>query len=235
MILLTLALLASPAIEWQAGPLLLPLGSGARLALPKGHIAATGAEAAKFLEATGNPPTGKELAVVAIRSLDWFTVFSFDTFETLGFVRRASQGTPDVAAIIRALREGNEAANRARAAAGRETLDLLGWRVPPRYHPETQSLEWEIDSRESGGRDVANSFVFFLTNKGVITAELVTEARGAQEAQAAFRQLLKGFSIVPAARYEPPFSPGFTLNAVLAAIVVMAALWIFVRQVRGED
>jgi uncharacterized membrane-anchored protein len=230
-----MALLAAPAIDWQAGPLFLSLGAQARLALPAGHIAASGAEAAKFLDATGNPPTGKELAVVGIRSLDWFAVFSYDTFETLGFVRSASKGTPDVDAIIRALREGNEAANRARAAAGRETLDLLGWRMPPRYDPETQSLSWAIDSRESGGRDVANTFVFFLTNQGVITAELVTEAKDTAQAGVAFRSLLKGFSVNPAARYDPPFSTSFTINAVLAAIVVLAALWIFLRRVQSED
>ncbi len=226
---------AAPAIDWQAGPLELSLGAPARILLPAGHIAAAGAEAAKFLEATGNPPTGRELAVVGIRTLDWFAVFSFDTFETLGFVRSASRGTPDVGAIIRALREGNEAANRARAAAGRETLDLLGWRVPPRYDAKTQSLSWSIDSRESGGRDVANTFVFFLTNHGVITAELVTEAKDTAAAGAAFRRLLQGFSVSPAARYDPPFSPGFTVNAIVAAIVVLAALWIFLRRVQSED
>src|SRR5271157_690641 len=135
-----------PEIHWQFGPRTLTLAGVGALSLPRGMVSADRAETRRFLEATGNPPAGDELAVVAPSNLDWFLVFSFEPFRELGL----SQPEPTVEEIVAALKRGNWEANAARRQAGRETLDLLGWRDKPRYDPQTARLEWSLDTVESG-------------------------------------------------------------------------------------
>lgn len=65
-----------PEIRWQFAPLDLNLGEGASLPLPSGMIAAQGEEMRRFLLATGNQLTGRELAVLGPDDLGWFAVIS---------------------------------------------------------------------------------------------------------------------------------------------------------------
>ncbi len=69
----------SPDIRWQRGPLTLQLAGAARLRLGAGMIAAEGAEMRRFLKATGNQLTWKELAVAGPDDLSWFAVISLES------------------------------------------------------------------------------------------------------------------------------------------------------------
>lgn len=71
--------LPSPPIRWRRGPLTLQLAGAARLRLPQGLIAAESGEMRRFLKATGNQLTWKELAVVGREDLRWFTVISLES------------------------------------------------------------------------------------------------------------------------------------------------------------
>ncbi|MGC9999916.1 MAG: DUF2167 domain-containing protein, partial [Bryobacteraceae bacterium] len=105
-----------PEIHWQFGPRTLTLAGVGALSLPRGMISIDRGETRRFLEATGNPPAGDELAVVAPTNLDWFLVFSYEPYQKLG----VSKPEPTVEEIVAALKRGNWEANEARRKAGRE-------------------------------------------------------------------------------------------------------------------
>lgn len=204
------------AIRWQFGPRTLTLSGLGALPLPSGMISADRTETRRFLEATGNPPAGDEIAIAAPANLDWFLVFSFDEFKKLGL----EHPRPTVGEIVAALKRGNSETNQARKKAGRETLDLLGWREKPSYNPKTFRLEWSIDTQESGGRHNANRFWLLPTRNGVLTIELVTEEPRYAVASQTANTLLQKLGI---ADQEAYYNPDET-NWLTIAFAVCAAL-----------
>jgi uncharacterized membrane-anchored protein len=208
--------LAAPAIHWQFGPRTLTLSGLGALPLPKGMISADRAETRRFLEATGNPPAGDEIAIAAPANLDWFLVFSFDDFRKLGL----EHPKPTIGEIVAALKRGNSETNQARKKAGRETLDLLGWRQKPSYDPKTFRLEWSVDTQESGGRHNANRFWLLMTRNGVLSIELVTEEPRYAAASQSADTLLQKLGI---AEQEAYYNPEET-NWLTVAFAVCAAL-----------
>jgi uncharacterized membrane-anchored protein len=220
----------APAIRWQFGPRTLTLSGLGALPVPSGMISADRTETRRFLEATGNPPAGDEIAIAAPPNVDWFLVFSFDEFKKLGL----EHPKPSVAEIVAALRRGNSETNQARKKAGRETLDLLGWREKPSYDAKTFRLEWSIDTQESGGRHDANRFWLLLTRNGVLTIELVTEqARYAAASQSA-NALLQGLGIAEQEAYDNPDESNWLTIAFAACAALLPALGFIVLYFWGR-
>ncbi|MGC4054244.1 MAG: DUF2167 domain-containing protein [Paludibaculum sp.] len=102
---------------------------------------AQGQEMKRYLEATGNPPMGQELAVVGPADLHWFAVI-------------AREDRIQVEELHKAIVNGTEAANLVRSRQGRETLDVLGYREAPRFDSARQVLSWSlrIRRRAAGGQ-----------------------------------------------------------------------------------
>ena len=224
-------------IHWQFGPRTLTLNGLGALAVPAGMITANRDEIRRFLEATGNPPAGDEIAIAAPNSLDWFLVFSFDAFEKLG-VRKER---PSVDDVVAALRRGNSQMNEARRRAGRETLDLLGWRDKPAFDQKTGRLTWSLDTQESGGRHNANRYWLLLTRNGVLTVELVTEEAHFEVARMNAEAILQNLGIAEEQGFDDPNSRDWltVTFAVLAACLPAAGftglyLWNRRRQQRSE-
>lgn len=225
----------APAIHWQFGPRTLTLSGVGALPLSKGIISADRAETRRFLEATGNPPAGDEIAIVAPANIDWFLVFSFDPFEKLG----VTVAKPSVADIVAALKRGNSETNQARRKAGRETLDLLGWRQKPSYDAKTSRLEWSVDTQESGGRHNANGFWLLLTRRGVLTIELVTEEARYAAARQSADTLLQSLGISEQETYDNPDDTGwmnviFGVCAALLPALGFAALYVWGRRKQNQ-
>ena len=63
-------------IRWSRGPHMLRLGEQWVLPLPDGVVHAEGAEMRRFLAATGNSLTSREVAVFGAGDLSWFVVVS---------------------------------------------------------------------------------------------------------------------------------------------------------------
>jgi uncharacterized membrane-anchored protein len=214
------AALPAPAIHWQFGPRTLTLSGLGALPLPAGMISADRAETRRFLEATGNPPAGDEIAIVAPANVDWFLVFSFDPFEKLS----VAVTKPSVAEIVAALKRGNSETNQARRKSGRETLDLLGWREKPSYDEKTFRLEWSLDTQESGGRHNANRFWLLLTRRGVLTIELVTEEPRYAAARQSADNLLQNLGISEQETYDNPDATSWMTIAFAVCAALLPAL-----------
>jgi uncharacterized membrane-anchored protein len=205
------------AIHWQFGPRTLTLRGLAALPLQRGLIAAQDDALREFLTATGNPLGGNEVAVVGPANLDWFLVFSYDKYESLGL----GGAEPSIEEIVAALKRGNSEANAARRRAGRETLDLLGWRERPSYNAATHRLEWSIATQESGGRHDGNRYWLYLTRSGFLTVELVTEQERFAEASQAAGALLARLDIVEQEEYADPRAHDWLLILFGGAAVVL--------------
>ncbi|MGD0579016.1 MAG: DUF2167 domain-containing protein [Bryobacteraceae bacterium] len=222
-----------PEIHWQFGPRTVTFAGVGALSLPQGMVSADKAETRRFLEATGNPPAGDELVVVAPTSLDWFLVFSFEPYQRLGL----SKAEPTVEEIVAALKRGNWEANAARRKAGRETLDVLGWRDKPRYDAKTALLEWSLDTQESGGRKDANRFWLYLTRGGVLTVELVSEEPRFAAASQQARALLGHLGIVEQEAYNDPNSHDWlsvSLGIIAAVLPALGFLVLYLLQRRKK-
>lgn len=215
-----------PEIRWQFGPSVVAIGPGASLRVPKGMIHVAGAEMGRFLEFTGNPPSGNEIAVAGPVTLDWFAVFSWRTYASLGF----EAAHPDPVEIARSIRTGSEAANLERVRQGRETLEVLEWSGEPVFDEATGRLEFRLRTQESGGRQVENRFAYFLGRRGVLEVELVSEAG---RAAADFGRLLDGIEWKADEGYKKPRGIAPFVMAGLAAAAA-AALWIRLRRQRGQ-
>lgn len=72
----TLASAQPPDIHWRFGPAALHLTASLTQSIPSGWVYAQTSEMHRFLQATGNPPTGNELAVIALDDLSCFAVLS---------------------------------------------------------------------------------------------------------------------------------------------------------------
>lgn len=218
------------AIHWQFGPRTLTLSGLVALPLPAGMISADRVETRRFLEATGNPPAGDEVAIVAPANLDWFLVFSLDEFKQLGL----EHPQPTVGEIVAALKRGNSETNQARKKAGRETLDLLGWREKPSYDPKTFRLQWSIDTQESGGRHNANRYWLLLTRRGVLTIELVTEEPRYAAASLKASELLQKLGVTEQEAYDDPDDHNWLTIAFAVCAAVLPATGFTVLYIWGR-
>jgi uncharacterized membrane-anchored protein len=215
-----------PEIRWRFGPLNEEIGEGARLHLGQGMIWASGVEARRFLEFTGNPAGGGEVGVAGPAQLDWFAVVSWRTYESLGF----EADRPDPARIAEAIRKGAATANLERERQGRETLAVLDWAGKPRFDAGKGRLQFELMTKESGGRRVENRFVYLLGRKGVVEVELVTEA-GTDTA--GFSRVLDGITWRAGDEYETP-SDWTPLWVAGLAAAVAAAMGLRMWRQRGQ-
>lgn len=198
--------------------------------LPQGFLWADPAESRRFLVASGNPPSGQELAVIAPVDLAWFAVFSFDGYDTMGF---AKDEVPNVPAIIEALRRGNEEANAERGKQGQTTLDIVDWAQRPRFDPVSKNLEWSLHTVESGGRQVANFFTFYLGRYGVMSIELVTNPKDLAEHRAILKDILRGFRFQPGRSHMIDEVPGWWWAMPAIPAVGALALLMFRRRRSG--
>lgn len=194
----------APEIRWSFGPAEVELAARAALPVGRGLIYVQGEEMGRFLRASGNPPEGRELAVVGPVDLRWFAVIS----------KEDRIGVED---LRKAIVDGTTAANLVRARQGRETLDVLGYREAPRFDKERQVLTWSLDTVESGGRAVVNRFAYFMGRQTVIGLEMVTEEESYGAAKGAFDELAAGL------RFRPGEEAGHPVDWGLWVILAIAA------------
>ncbi len=209
-----------PEIRWSFGPAPVVLGGVASIRAGKDQIYVQGREMQRFLDASGNPPTGHELAVVGPADLRWFAVIGRE--DRIG-----------VEELRKAIVNGTEAANLIRARQGRETLDVLGYRERPRFDAERQVLSWSLDTAESGGRAVVNRFVYFVGRDAVIAVEMVTERAGAEEAQREFDSWATEFRFAAGQEPAPPRDWGLWVVLGVSGMSAAFLIWRW-RRSRGE-
>lgn len=189
-------------IKWTSGPTTAELGDSlARIEVPEGYVFAGGDETRKFMEMTGNPPSGDELGVImpAEEGKNWFLLFEYDE---VGFVKDDEKDKIDADAILESVREGTEASNEERKKLGGGEIHVVGWFEKPHYDAKSHNLVWAIEAKGEVDTDRSVNYdVRLLGRKGYISATLVTDPSSLQADLPHVQTLLSGFSFQEGKRY----------------------------------
>jgi uncharacterized membrane-anchored protein len=192
-------------IKFQNGPLKGKLGNLAAIDLPEGYLFVEGkAECAKFIEATQNFPTHRELGVIVpTNGSKWWLLFEF---EDVGYVKDDEKDNLKADELLNNMKEATAAGNEERRKRGWGELQVTGWYQAPRYNNETHNLEWAARARSQEGESV-NYEIRLLGRRGVMSAELIGSPDEMDKALPELRNLLKGFTYLKEESYAA-YRPG---------------------------
>jgi len=130
--------------------------------------------------------------------------------------------------MLKAIKEGNEYANKERAKMGVPPLHVTGWQQPPKYNPETHNLEWAIQG-ESEGETIVNYNTRILGRKGVMEASLVVSPDKLAGTMAAYQAVLQNYDFKQGERYAE-YRPGDKIAKYgLAALITGGAAVVAVK------
>jgi uncharacterized membrane-anchored protein len=167
------------------------LGTRAEISIPEGYRFLGLGDSSKLMKYYGNLSDGSELGFIAPDHLDWFAVFEF---EDIGYVKDDEKDELDADAILKQLKEGQQAANAELTRLGHSTLNVLGWHTPPFYNTETKNLEWAIRLSSSDGGEILNYKTKLLGRRGVMDVVLVCNEEQLASVIPQYQGLLAGFT-----------------------------------------
>lgn len=177
------------SIAWQKGLSIGRLGEIASIRVPIGFMFAGEKDSKTLMEEMHNPLSGNELGFISPESLAWYVVFEYDE---VGYIKDDEKNSLDSEAILKAIRKGDEKANKERRKRGWATVKILGWIQEPHYDETTHNLEWAFDAK-SGGETIVNYNTRILGRGGVMRATLVIDPENLSEVLPAFKELIDGF------------------------------------------
>jgi uncharacterized membrane-anchored protein len=192
-------------IKFQKGPVTGKLGNLATIQVPENFLFVEGkAECAKFMEATHNFPSKRELGVlVPTDGSDWWLLFEFDE---VGYVKDDEKDTLDGDKILDGMKQATDAGNAERRKRGWSDVHVAGWYQAPRYNTETHNLEWATRVSGKDGESV-NYEIRLLGRRGVMSAELIASQEHMNKALPELRKLLTSFAYLKQESYAS-YRPG---------------------------
>ena len=188
------------ALDWVKGPTTVTVAGNSSLKVPEDYLFLNAANTAKFEELTHNLSGGKEV-LIGPRSLKWVAYLEFSDD---GYVK--DDDKIDADAILNSLKSSTERANEERRRRGWETMQILGWAVPPAYNTTTKRLEWAT-LFESQSEKGVNFFTKILGRHGVTSVVLVSSPNEQTESVAELNRVLTGYDFNTGERYAE-YKPG---------------------------
>jgi len=207
---------ALSALAWVKGPASVPLQGNATLAVPEGYVFLDAANTDKFLELNQNIPGGNEV-MIAPADLHWSAYFSF---EDDGYVKDDEK--IDAAALLKAMQEGTEEANKERRRRGWNELHVRDWAVPPAYNTDNKRLEWATLLESDSGRSV-NFSTKVLGRRGHTSVILATGVEDLAGSRPELEQVLAGYTFNEGDRYADWVPGDKVAEYGLAALVLGGA------------
>jgi Uncharacterized membrane-anchored protein conserved in bacteria len=196
-----------PKIDWTDGPATARLGDIAEIKIPAGYSFTGRDGTRKFLELTGNPPSGEELGTIipAAKSDDdkefWFVIFEF---QETGYVKDDDRDKLDASGLLKSIKENTEESNKERQRRGWLAYHVKGWYKSPFYDTQTKNLTWATEgySTDQGKDDASvNYSVRVLGRRGTMNVDLVLGPNLVGTVVPKFDKLLTGFSYLPGSSY----------------------------------
>ena len=185
------------SINWQNGPGVAQLKQTAEIKLPAGYKFADGEITQRLLKAAGEPTSGREMGMMMPEEGEWTVFFEFSDE---GYVKDDDKDKLDPDKLLKAIKKGNDYANKERQRMGNPPLNIIGWEQKPAYDPETHNLQWAIRA-ESEGRPIINYNTRLLGRKGVMEVVLVCKPEALAEIVPTFKTLLADYSYKTGERY----------------------------------
>jgi uncharacterized membrane-anchored protein len=163
-----------PKPNWMVGPAVVDLGKNlAELSISEEYIFAGAEDTKKIMEYMGNPLSNHEIGYIApnTETANWFIVFDY---LPIGYVKDDEKDEIDSEAILKAITQGTEKANKIREKNGFAPLTITGWHSEPYYDADTNNLTWTLLA-EQGGAELVNHNVRILGRHGYISIVLVAD------------------------------------------------------------
>ena len=207
----------APSLNWVKAPATVKITDKAEMKLSGKLLYLNDSETQKFLKLTGNLPSPGSYTIYN-GDQNWFSIFRF-TNE--GYVKDDEKIDAD--ALLKVLKEGNEAGLVERKKQGLEPIYLDGWYIPPRYDSQSKRLEWATKLRDHENNPLVNFTTRILGRSGYMSATLVSDPANLDRDIKSFKAALQDFDYVNGERYSE-FRNGDKIAAYgLGALVVGGA------------
>lgn len=193
--------LEKAGVKLIKGPATYRLGSIAELRLPEGFRAVEADSLELYYQLTQNLYDSNDLGIV-LGPQDWVLAVSYDE---IGFVKDNDKDQLDAEKLMKAMVEGQEAANEQRVKQGWDEMKFAGWPNQPHYDQATNNLTWAVrlTSSSDGHKEAfLNESIRLLGRGGVMNVTLVTDPQAYErDHEAAAALLAKNFTYVEGQRY----------------------------------
>ncbi|WP_343237248.1 DUF2167 domain-containing protein [Xanthomonas sp.] len=164
------------------------------------------ADARRVLESYwGNPPDESVLGLIvpARPALDekgsWAVVV---TYADDGYVSDEDAAKIDYSQMLADMKEETADENAQRKEAGYETVDLVGWAVPPRYEAGSKKLYWARELAFQGNQDhTLNYDIRVLGRHGYLSLNAVADMAELAQVREGMQKLLPMAEFDQGARY----------------------------------
>jgi uncharacterized membrane-anchored protein len=177
----------------------------------------SGDSVARFIQLSGNLPD-PGATVVAPKDLHWFSLYDYND---VGYVTDKDSIDPD--ALMKSLKEIQDAANIKRQQQGLSRLTIEDWAVQPHYDATTHNLEWGLRLKGSDGSDIINYTTRHLGRGGYISSVLVSSPATFQSDLAEFRASDTKLAFDPGSTYGEFRNGDKVAGYGLAALIVGGA------------
>lgn len=193
------------SLQYRSGEIALPQAQ-ARFRLSPDYRFLDARDARRVLEELwGNPPDDSVLGMVVPTAAplgnddSWAVVV---TFSDEGYVSDEDAASTDYAELLSELQAATREENAARKFAGFETVELVGWAVPPRYDSASKKLFWAKELAFEGvdGRTL-NYDVRVLGRHGYLSLNAVADMADVAKVQTGMQTLLPMTEFDTGARY----------------------------------
>jgi uncharacterized membrane-anchored protein len=193
------------SLHFRSGEIAVP-EAGAHFRLGSNFRYLDKPDARKVLEDLwGNPPDDGVLGLVVPTAQplesdeSWAVVV---TYSDDGFVSDEDAAKTDYDQMLKDMQAGTREENAERKEAGYETVDLVGWAVPPRYDSASKKLYWakELDF-EGTAQHTLNYDIRVLGRRGYLSLNAVSGMSELSTVQSGMQQLLPMTEFDQGARY----------------------------------
>jgi len=191
---------AEPKYTPVTGPQKVDAGHEVTIDLPAGDLFLDAQQAKRFMEQQGNLRNDDLLGVIAQPESSWLVTVRYVED---GYVKDDEAEKLDADEILKAIREGTDAANEERIQRGFKALHVVGWSEPPRYQRDVHHLVWGIRGQGDGEpEEVINFNTRVLGRKGFVSLNLIDGAHSIEASKPAVATLLKATTFNAGSRYQ---------------------------------
>lgn len=187
-------------LNWTDGPAVVNFEGLETIALPE-QYSSTDKEGCQFImESWGNLVSGQEIGLITASSNGWSAVVEFNKS---GYVKDDEKDELDADAMLKNIKEGQEAANESIIEHGGQPLTVLGWQKPPFYNDVTKNLEWCLLLSVQGDEDnpFTNHNIRILGRHGVTEITLIASLDVLDQSVIELADILKSFKYTQGNRY----------------------------------
>lgn len=186
------------------GPQRVELAGQATLDLPAGYGFVPKAEGAALMRAMANSADETFVGLIAAADSDrrhWLIVVEY---KPSGYIKDDDAKNWNADELLKSLKDGTEAANAQRVAAGIPALVVTRWIEPPAYDSAGHRLVWSAEAKEKDGPapdPTVNYNTYVLGREGYVSLNLLTQASTVDEDKQDAHALLERVRFNPGREY----------------------------------